>query len=81
MDLRLLRVDLEDFAEALNREEYLTRAGLKEESRAAAIRERFALLGSREAFAAARERSLATPDGDEGATPSLFGRIPGDRLR
>jgi hypothetical protein len=66
MDLGLLRVDVEDFAEALNREEYLTRAGLKKESRAAAIRERFALLGSREAFALARERSLAAGEGDEG---------------
>jgi hypothetical protein len=66
MDLRLLRVELEEFAEALSREEYLTRAGLKDESRAAAIRERFAALGSREAFEAAREGAPAAPSGDEG---------------
>jgi hypothetical protein len=66
MDLRLLRVDLEEFAEALSREEYLTRAGLKDESRAAAIRERFSALGGREAFEAAREGALAATSGDEG---------------
>jgi hypothetical protein len=63
MDLSRIRHDLEEFAEALNREEYLTRAGLKDESRAAAIRERFASLGSRSVFeevrAAAREPSDA----------------------
>ena len=81
MDLRLLRVDLEDFAEALSREEYLTRAGLKEESRAAAIRERFALLGSREAFAEAPRAILGDAGWGGGAAPSLFGRIPRGRLR
>jgi hypothetical protein len=45
MDLSRIRHDLEEFAEALNREEYLTRAGLGREP-AAAIRERFASLGS-----------------------------------
>src|SRR5512139_2847147 len=66
MNLQHLRVDVDEFAEALSREEYLTRAGLKAESRAAAIRERFAFLGAREAFAAVRERALASPSGDEG---------------
>jgi hypothetical protein len=66
MDLNLLRVDIEEFAEALSREEYLTRAGLREESRAAAIRERFAALGSPEAFEAARDGALASPSSDEG---------------
>ena len=66
MNLQHLRVDLDEFAEALSREEYLTRAGLKGESRAAAIRERFAVLGQREAYAAVRERALASPDGEEG---------------
>ena len=36
--------------EAISREEYLTRAGLKAESQAAAVREQFAVLGSRAAF-------------------------------
>jgi hypothetical protein len=66
MDLQHLRVELDEFAEALSREEYLTRAGFKEESRAAAIRERFAGLGAREAFETVRERALASPSGDEG---------------
>ncbi len=66
MNLQHLLVDLEEFAEALSREEYLTRAGLKAESRAAAIRERFAALGRREAFEAVRERALASPSDDEG---------------
>jgi hypothetical protein len=66
MDLQHLRVDLDEFAEALSREEYLTRAGFKEESRAAAIRERFAALGARAAFETVRERALASPTGDEG---------------
>jgi len=65
-NLQHLRVDVDEFAEALSREEYLTRAGLKAESRAAAIRERFAFLGTREAFEAVRERALASPSGDEG---------------
>ena len=50
MDLNRIRDDLEQFAEALSREEYLTRSGLKDESRAAAVRERFASLASRSAF-------------------------------
>lgn len=50
MDLSRIRDDLEKFAEALSREEYLTRAGLKDESRAAAIRERYASLASRSLF-------------------------------
>ena len=50
MDLSRIRDDLEKFAEALSREEYLTRAGLKDESRAAAIRERYATLASRSLF-------------------------------
>jgi hypothetical protein len=66
MDIQRLRVDLEEFAEALSREEYLTRAGLREESRAAAIRERFAALGSREAFEAVREAVRAAGATDEG---------------
>ncbi len=66
MNLQHLLVDLEEFGEALSREDYLTRAGLKAESRAAAIRERFAALGRREAFEAVRERALASPSGDEG---------------
>jgi hypothetical protein len=66
MNLQLLRVDLDEFAEALTREEYLTRAGLKAESRAAAIRERYAGLASRETFEQVRERALASPEGDEG---------------
>src|SRR5512134_547145 len=66
MDLQTLRVDLEDFAEALSREEYLTRAGMREESRAAAIRERFAVLGSCEAYEAAREAALAAGTASEG---------------
>ena len=50
MDLNRIRDDLEQFAEALSREEYLTRSGLKDESRAAAVREQFASLASRSAF-------------------------------
>jgi hypothetical protein len=50
MDLSRIRDDLERFAEALSREEYLTRSGLKDESRAAAVREQFAWLASRSAF-------------------------------
>lgn len=66
MNLQHLRVDVDEFAEALSREEYMTRAGFKGESRAAAIRERFAVLGEREAFEAVRERALASPTGEEG---------------
>ena len=57
MDLFRIRHVLEQFAEALSREEYLTRSGLKDESRAAAVRERFASLASRSAFAEVRAAS------------------------
>jgi hypothetical protein len=65
MNLSLLRVDLEEFAEALSREEYLTRAGLKAESRAAKIREQFAILGSREAFEEVRDKAQESPGSEE----------------
>jgi hypothetical protein len=65
MDLVRIRDDLEQFAEALNREEYLTRSGLKDESRAAAIRERFASLASRSAFEEVRATSQEAPEADE----------------
>ena len=71
MDLSRIRNDLEQFAEALGREEYLTRAGLKDESRAAAIRERFAVLGSRSAFGEVRAEAQATADA-EGARRLRF---------
>jgi hypothetical protein len=60
MDLSRIRDDLEQFARALCREEYLIRAGLKDESRAATIRERFSSLGSRSAFQEVRAEALAT---------------------
>ncbi len=65
MDLSRIRDDLEQFAEALSREEYLTRAGLKDESRAAAIRERFAHLASRSTFAEVRAEAQAAQEADE----------------
>jgi hypothetical protein len=65
MDLSLLRVDLDEFAEALSREEYLTQAGLKAESHAAAIRERFPALGSQAAFEEVRDRAHAAPAAEE----------------
>ncbi len=64
MDLSRIRDDLEQFAEALSREEYLTRSGLKDESRAAAVRERFASLASRAAFEEVRAASQEA-EGDE----------------
>ena len=64
MDLSRIRDDLEQFAEALSREEYLTRSGLRDESRAAAIRERFASLTSRSAFEEVRAASQEAK-GDE----------------
>jgi len=64
MDLSRIRDDLEQFAEALSREEYLTRSGLKDESRAAAVRERFASLASRSAFQEVRAASQEA-EGDE----------------
>jgi hypothetical protein len=65
MDLSRIRDDLEKFAEALSRELYLTRAGLKDESRAGAIRERFARLSSRSTFEEVRGEAQAAPEGDE----------------
>jgi len=65
MNLSYLRVDLEEFAEALSREEYLTRAGLKAESRAAAIREQFAVLGSRAAFEEVRDQAQSASGSEE----------------
>ena len=65
MDLSLLRVDLDEFAEALSREEYLARAGLKTESRAAAIRERFPALGSQPVFDEVRDRARAATSSEE----------------
>ncbi|MBI2115689.1 MAG: hypothetical protein HYT85_11465 [candidate division NC10 bacterium] len=66
MDLSRIRDDLERFAEALSREEYLTRAGLKDESGAAAVRERFASLGSRPTFQEVQAAARETADADEG---------------
>jgi hypothetical protein len=66
MELARIRDDLEEFAEALAREEYLTRAGLKDESRAAAIRERFAVLGSRSVFGEVWGKAQAVSEGEEG---------------
>ncbi len=65
MDLSRIRDDLEQFAEALSREDYLTRAGLKDESRAAAIRERFASLGARSLFEEVRVRAREASEADE----------------
>jgi hypothetical protein len=65
MDLTRIRDDLEQFAEALNREEYLTRAGLKDESRAGSVRERFASLASRSTFEEVRAAARDAPDGEE----------------
>jgi hypothetical protein len=65
LDLSALRDDLEAFAEALNREEYAARAGLKAESRAAAIRERFAHLAARDTFAEIQSRAASASDPEE----------------
>jgi hypothetical protein len=65
MELDRIREDLEEFAGALSREEYLTRAGLREESRAAAIRERYDHLASRALFDEARETAQAAADPEE----------------
>src|SRR3990172_4344613 len=65
MDLSRIRDDLEKFAEALSREEYLTRAGLKDESRAAAIHERYASLASRSLFAEVWGKARAASGNDE----------------
>ena len=64
LSIQQLREDLESFAEALSREEYLTRAGLKEESGAAAIRERYALLGSRAVFDEIWAAAQAAPEAE-----------------
>jgi len=65
MDLDRIREDLEEFAEALSREEYLTRAGLKDESRAAAIRERYDHLASRALFEEVRGAAQGAADPEE----------------
>ena len=65
MDLNRIRDDLEQFAEALNREEYLTRSGLKDESRAAAVREQFASLTSRSIFDEVRAAAEEAAGTDE----------------
>jgi hypothetical protein len=65
MDLDRTREDLEEYAEALSREEYLTRAGLKDESRAAAIRERYDHLASRGLFDEVRETAQAAADPED----------------
>ena len=57
MDLSRIRDDLELFAEALSREEYLIRSGLKGESRAALVREQFASLASQSVFEEVRGAS------------------------
>jgi hypothetical protein len=62
MDLDRLREDVEAYAAALCREEYLTRAGLKDESATAAIRERFSVLGSRGLFEEVRDQAQAASD-------------------
>lgn len=65
LDLSRIRTDLEAFAESLNREEYAARAGLRTESRAAAIRERFQLLGSRDTFGDVRAAASSASDPEE----------------
>ena len=65
MNLSLLRADLEEFAEAISREEYLTRAGLKAESRAAVVREQFAVLGSRAAFEEVHDKARGASGAEE----------------
>ena len=65
MNLSVLRADLEEFAEAISREEYLTRAGLKAESRAAAVREQFAVLGSRAAFEEVHDKAQGASGAEE----------------
>lgn len=62
MDLSKLRNDIEAYGGALSREEYLTRAGLKDESRAADIREAFPRLASRALFEEAREQAGTEQD-------------------
>jgi hypothetical protein len=62
MDIAQLRSDIETCGGALSREEYLTRAGLKDESQSAAIREAFPALASRALFEEAREQAQAEQD-------------------
>ena len=64
MDLSRIREEIESYAAALTREEYLTRAGLKDESRTAAIRERFTALGSSSLFHEVRGEAEATGDAE-----------------
>ena len=64
MDLSRIRTDLEAFAQALAREEYLNRAGLKEESRAAAIRDRFPALSDPSVFQEVRAAAQANTDAE-----------------
>ncbi len=62
MDLAQLRNDIEAYAAALCREEYLTRAGLKDESRTAAVREAYAALGSRTLFEEVRDQAASAQE-------------------
>ncbi len=62
MDLARIRTDLEAFARALAREEYLNRAGLQEESHAAAIRDRFPALNDPSTFQEVRAAAQASTD-------------------
>jgi hypothetical protein len=92
MDLSRIRDDLEGFAEALSREEYQTRAGLKDESRAAAIRERYASLASRSLFDEVWGKAREAPANDEARRLRFLAeflgtnwieyqvRVPSDRL-
>ena len=64
MNLSRIREEIESYAAALSREEYLTRAGLKDESRTAAIRERFAVLGSPAFFQEVRGEAETTGDAE-----------------
>ena len=65
MDLAHIRTDLEEFAQALALEEYLNRAGLKEESQAATIRDRFPALNDPSAFQEVRAEAQSTADAEE----------------
>ncbi len=65
MDLTQIRTDLEEFAQALAREEYLTRAGLKEESRAASIRDRFPALNEASTFQEVRAEAQAASNPEQ----------------
>ncbi len=65
MDLSRIRDELEEFCSSDLREEYLTRAGLKDESRAGALRERFAALASRSVFEEVRAAARETAEAEE----------------